>query len=295
MTTFDRKLSHTSLASFRRCKMRYKWSYINNYDPLPSRGQMVGSVGHAALGMWYKMLADGADPNDAEAESINSASEKLMEYEEQHGYEMPDIWDDTSVVLLRYYDWALKNDDFKLAYTGDVPMVEYEFELKVGEFTLIGYIDGIVERNNGTLWVLEHKFNKTVQTGHLDLDPQVSIYMMAARALGLDVRGALYNVVRTTIKGKAENEPVVRLPVYRNNEGLEQIIRELVVQMEDMKAFHEDGGIRAYRTPTRDCSWDCGFYGACLAINDDGNPEPALQLIPMKEHKSSETDSSEGE
>jgi hypothetical protein len=134
-----------------------------------------------------------------------------------------------------------------------------------------------------------------VQTGHLDLDPQVSIYMLAARASGFDVRGALYNVVRTTIKGKAENDPVVRLPVYRNNEGLEQIVHELVAQMTEMKAFHEDGGIRAYRTPTRDCSWDCGFYGACLSINDNGDPEPALRLIPIKVHEKVETDIPEGE
>jgi len=289
MEQFNRKLSHTSLSTFRRCKMRYKWGYIDNYDPLPSKGLMIGSIGHAALGAWYKSLSTGNSTGESADIALKAASTKLTEYEEQFGYEMPDLWDDMAIIIPRYFEWALESDDF-IAHE-----IEHKFEITVGEFALIGYIDGIVERNNGTLWILEHKFNKQVQTGHLDLDPQVSIYMLAARTSGFDVRGALYNVVRTTIGGKAENEPVVRLPVFRNNEGLAQIVQELVYQMREMKEFHMQNGVNAYRTPTRDCSWDCGFYNACLAMNDDGNPIPALRVIPIKEFEKSSEVADEGE
>ena len=52
-----------------------------------------------------------------------------------------------------------------------------------------------------------------------------------------------------------------------------------------LKKFHESNGEKAYRNPTRDCSWDCGFNNACLAMNDNGDPVPALQVIPLKDYK----------
>jgi len=291
MPPFERKLSHSSLSSFRRCQMRYKWGYIDNLDPPPSPGQMFGSIGHVALGEWYRSMADPLTVTKAQDNALKAASVKLSEYEEKQQEEMPDLWNDVSTVLLRYFDWAVDNDDFEM-----VPdLIEHKFELKLGDFTLIGYIDGIVRRSNGSLWVLENKFNKQVRTGHLDLDPQISIYMLAARATGYDVRGAFYNVVRTTIKGIAEREPVVRLPVFRNNEGLEKIVEELVLQMIQMKKFHDEQGIFAYRNPTRDCNWDCGFYGACLAMNDDGDPTPVLRSIPLKDIESTHIELVEGE
>ena len=277
MTQFERKLSHTSMSSFRRCKMRYKWNYVENYAPLPGPALIKGSVGHAALGAWYPAMV--ANPEEALDIGLKAASTKLAEYEEQTEQDLTHVWDDMAIILERYAEWALENDDFK-AYE-----IEYKFNLEIGDFILTGYIDGIVERDNGTHWILEHKFTKQVRIKHLELDPQVSIYLLAARALGFDVRGAFYNVVRTTIGGKAATEPVVRLPVFRNNEGLEQIVYELVLQMEEMRKFHESGGEGAYRNPTMDCSWDCGFNNACLAMNDDGDPIPALRVIPLKDYK----------
>jgi 7,8-dihydro-6-hydroxymethylpterin-pyrophosphokinase len=75
------------------------------------------------------------------------------------------------------------------------------------------------------------------------------------------------------------------LPVYRNNEGLEQVALEAINQMREMRAFHESNGENAYRTPTMDCSWDCGFFNACLAMNDDGDPFPVLRTIPTREYE----------
>jgi hypothetical protein len=256
--------------------MKYKWAYIENYAPLPGQALIKGSVGHAALGAWYP--ATVASPEKAADISLAVASKKLAEYEEEASYEMPEIWDDMAVILERYYEWALENDDFK-AY-----QIEYKFDLEIGDFILTGFIDGLVQRNDGTHWILEHKFTKQVRVKHLETDPQISIYMLAARVLGFDVRGAFYNVIRTTIGGKAETEPVVRLPVFRNNEGLEQITCELILQMEEMRKFHEQNGEGAYRNPTMDCSWDCGFNNVCLAVNDDGDPIPALRVIPLKDY-----------
>ncbi|MCK4821415.1 PD-(D/E)XK nuclease family protein, partial [bacterium] len=126
MTQFERKFSHTSMSTFRRCKMKYKWGYIENYAPLPGPALVKGSVGHAALGAWYP--ATIANPEEASDISLAVASKKLAEYEEEAGYEMPEIWDDMAIILERYYEWALENDDFK-AY-----QIEYKFNLEIGNF-----------------------------------------------------------------------------------------------------------------------------------------------------------------
>ena len=175
MTQFERKLSHTSLSTFRRCKMRYKWGYIDNYAPLPSAPLIKGSVGHAALGAWYQALV--TKPDEAADIALKAASEKLGEYEEQTGEGMEDIWGDIAVILERYFEWALENDDFK-AYE-----IEHKFNIEIGNFVLTGFIDGLVERDDGTHWILEHKFTKQVRVKHLEIDPQISIYMLAARAV----------------------------------------------------------------------------------------------------------------
>lgn len=279
MSQFERKLSHTSLSTFRRCKMRYKWGYLDDHAPPPGKGLMMGGTGHVALGAWYKAISEEVPSEEASTLALKAASDRLTEYEKEVGEPQDKIWEDLAVILERYFEWALEKDDFR-AYE-----IEHRFELEIDDFVLIGYIDGLVERSNGTHWLLEHKFNKQVSTKHLELDPQVSLYMMAARASGFDISGVFYNVIRTTIKGKAQTEPVVRLPVFRNNEGLEQIVLETVYQMREMREFHETVGEKAYRNPTRECSWDCGFFNACLAMNDDGDPIPALRIIPLKEYK----------
>ncbi|KON33811.1 hypothetical protein AC477_01090, partial [miscellaneous Crenarchaeota group-1 archaeon SG8-32-1] len=207
---FERKLSYTSLATFRRCKMRYKWKYIDDYAPPSSINQAMGGVGHAGLGAWYTSLADELSTEEAKEAAFQAADLKLSEYERELGNELPDTWDNASLILDRYFDWSLGNDSF-VAHE-----IEHKFELRIDDFVIIGYIDGIVElERDGSLWILEHKFTKQVRTKHLEIDPQISLYMLAARATGFDVRGAYYNVVRTTITGKAEKEPVVRMPVYR--------------------------------------------------------------------------------
>ena len=279
MTQFERRLSHTSLSSFRRCKMRYKWGYIDNHAAPSSPAQIKGGVGHVGLAAWYPAIANAKTFNPAGDIALKAASDKLAEYEREAGKEMTDIWDDIAIILERYFKWAIDADDFQ------VQEIEYKFELEIDDFILIGYLDGIVQRIDGSLWILEHKFTKQARVKHLELDPQLSLYMLAARASGFDVRGALYNVIRTTLGGIAATEPVVRLPVYRNNEGLQQIAREIVLQMKEMRTFHEQNGKDAYRNQIMDCSWDCSFFNPCLAMNDDGDPTPALQLIPIKEYK----------
>lgn len=263
----NRRYSHTSLSTFRRCLQRYQWKYVDNHRPLPSLGLVRGSVGHETLASWYLDLDD--------EKALQVASNKLAEYEDLLDRDLNDEWDLIALVLQRYFHWARENDNFEVVTT------EEEFELQLDENTIIGFIDGIVKKSDNSIWLLEHKFQKQARTSHLNLDPQVSIYLWAARKMGYDVRGVFYNVIRMAKGGIAEREPTKRLSVFRNNEGLVYIEKEVSMQMHEMNKFHTTD-VPVYRNPTRDCSWDCGFYDACLALNDDGQAKSVLDLIPVE-------------
>ena len=104
MTEVGRKYSHSSMKSYRRCRQQYYWSYVENYAPLPSIGQIKGSVGHHTFGVWYTT-------RDRE-KAIQAASDKLAEYEDLLGEPLQDEWDLLATVFSRYFDWSDENDDF---------------------------------------------------------------------------------------------------------------------------------------------------------------------------------------
>jgi len=280
-----RKFSHSSMSTFRRCRARYKWSYIDNYRTDSGLGQSRGSIGHAVLQNWYEHL-DMEDQNERDELAMKVAANMYNDLEATMEQDFTADWDLMCVILPRYFDWARENDNFTR-----IVSLEQKFEIPIGKHTVIGYIDGVVEVNGG-LWLLEHKFNKRVSTGHIDLDPQMSLYMLAAHTLGIDVRGVFFNVIRAAEGGIAAKEPVVRARVYRNQEGLSAIAYETETQLDEMEEFHRLGG-RVYRNPTKDCSWDCGFYGACLAINDCGSPHEVLSKLPIVPHESSQDEKGE--
>jgi len=254
------RYSHTSMSSWRRCKVQFSWKYKQNFTPSTSPGQRIGSVGHSAVAEYYR--------TGSEEKAYEAASRKLLEYEQLDEEDYPDDWDIIGNVLFRYFKQSKLMDDFI------VKEVEKEFKLQFGDEELIGFIDAVVEKRGG-IYLMEHKFVKQASLKQVSLDPQISIYMLAAKVLGLQPRGIIYNVVRTGFGGINDRQPILRADVFRNTECLTVIEYEMKVQMKEMTDYLDNGG-EIYRTPTKDCSWDCGFYPVCLSINDSGRSDSVL-------------------
>lgn len=264
-----RKLSHSSMNCWRRCKFQYYLKYIRDYILPPSIGQIRGAVGHTALAVWYKT-------KDAD-EAIDAANDKLVVYEEELGKQFDKDWELLQLILNRYFGWSEENDAFEVLET------ELKFDFQVDEHVFTGYIDGVVEID-GIVWLLEHKFLKQASVKNVSIDPQISLYIFAMRKLGFNPRGAYLNVIRMTKGGIAATEPVVRAKAFRNEEGLGVIEKELINQANEMTKFHTDGG-EMYRNGTRDCTWDCNFYPVCLSINDSGEAESVLKTFSKRSVK----------
>jgi len=253
------------MSTWRRCKQRYFWKYVKNYVPVAGVGLIKGSACHKAMDEWYRTADD--------KEAMRIAMDHLTDAEMTLDSSLDKEWDLLQVVLPRYFDWARDNDSFTVEKT------EFKFEIDIAGIPVIGYIDGIVKIKDMT-WILEHKFLKQVSTGHLDVDAQISLYMLASHKIGLNPYGVLYNIVRMTKGGKAANEPVERIRLFRNIEGLEYIENEITKQLGEMRDFHENVpnvGYMIYRTPVRECAWDCSFFPVCQSINDCGDADIILE------------------
>jgi len=261
-------VSHSKMATFRRCLQQFHWKYIDGHYPPSSAGQLRGTCGHAALAIWH------VDYDE------DKATQAAWDIWESHGFSQNEDWQLLEDSLGRYYPWSREHDKFKLLHAEQEFNIHFDVEGTDVKFN--GYIDGIVEENK-KLWLLENKFYKRMQNANtLFLDQQVSLYMLASHLLGYEVQGVIYNMVRVADTKIAVTEPVVRQRIYRSSEGLGLIQNEMLQQVGAMLTYVQKGG-PTYRTPTKDCTWDCSFYRACLGMTEDGQePTEELQAVTTK-------------
>jgi hypothetical protein len=257
------KVSHSKMATFRRCLQQYQWKYIEKFYPPSNIGQTRGTAGHSALASWH-VHYDATLATEAAWNSWSNA-----------GFGDGEDWQQLYQVLLRYYEWSKANDTFVLKVAEQEFNIEYEVAGRPMIFN--GFIDGIIEEKN-QLWILENKFLKKMDNSSSIMDAQVSLYMLAAHLLDYNVQGVIYNKVRVGDTKVAITEPVVRTRMYRNSAGLSKVQDEMLIQVSRMMDY-EKGGV-PYRNPTKDCSWDCAFHQACVSMSDDGQtPIQILETI----------------
>lgn len=246
-------VSHSRLSSFRRCRQRYYWQYVKKHKTAPSMGQSRGTAGHAALASWHR---------EQDTQKALDAAWNAWAFA---GHQAGPDWQLLEDALARYFDFSAQRDTFKVLKSEQ--MFEIEYEVLGQPVVLTGFIDGVVSEA-GANWLLENKFHKNAQTGGLEMDAQSSIYMLAAKYLGIEAQGVIYNIVRVGDTKIARTEPAIRKRLYRSSEGLGRLEEEVLVQVEEMLKFHAD--VKPYRNQTKDCGWDCSYYQPCLILNEDG-------------------------
>lgn len=261
--------SYSKLSSWRRCKYRFHLQYGEGYRSRKSLGQIRGTAGHAALDKYYSTDRNIMTAIDHAWEVYRKEAENEINQED---------WELLERVLIRYDTWAKAHDKFEVINT------EQHFEIPFeDDLVFEGIIDGVVKVGNDH-WLLEHKFNKKVQVAGLDVDQQVTSYMLAAHLLGFEPIGVFYNIVRVDDGPTAVREPVVRKMIFRNVEGLAYYAEELRLQMNEARKFLETPG-PTYRNMTHDCSWDCSFLDVCLSLNEQGSADKILERYEKDFHR----------
>lgn len=255
MTIKPFSISYSKMGTFRRCKLKYDRQYVRGYYPKPSIGQSRGTAGHRALAEWHTHYN--------QEDALKAAWDSWY----SEGLQNNDEWQLLETSLGRYFQYSISNKDTFVVVDAEQKF-EIEYDVDGVPVVFNGYIDGIVQEK-GRIWLLENKFYKRMESQGLDMDPQVSLYLLAAHLLKYDAQGVIYNMVRVADTKIAVTEPVVRKRIFRNPQGLKAIQADMLTQAREMLRYHKEGGV-PYRNATKDCSWDCAFHAACLSLLDDG-------------------------
>jgi len=191
-------LTSTRLATLRRCPKQHYYRYELGLSRVRTSDALrLGAAFHRGLELHNR----GVDPATAITEAVA-------------GYQQVPEWADSfewaverEVVqeLLAGHFWRYENDDIQVVAVERIfrrPLVNPFTGRWSRAFILGGKIDAIVRLADGRHAVLEYK-----TTGEdigpdsdywlrLRCDPQISLYVIAARALGYNVATVLYDVTR---------------------------------------------------------------------------------------------------
>lgn len=268
------RLSFTQLSTWRRCRQRYDWWFVQKLRSSSSKGHLRGDAGHAALEKWYRgATVETALRRGYRALLVRAGREGRLQL-------AASIWAGLEPILRRYFAWEQST-----GCPWRQQAIATEFALDYPLFAghrIVGFIDVVLKTPDG-VWLVEHKFNQNAQTAHLALDSQLTTYcLLYWLQTGVLPRGAIFNCVRVSDGPTAQQEPAKRVQCSRTKAGLEVAWRELRAEAQELLRARqrlEKGTARQakraraeliYRSTTHDCHWDCDLYNACRTMELTG-------------------------
>lgn len=276
-------LTSTRLSTLRRCPRQHYYRYELGLSRIRSADALrLGAAFHKGLELHNKGL-------DAEL----AIAQATAGYDRVPDWAEPLDWlveCETLRALLAGHFWRYSSDDLKIVEAEKVfemPLVNPETGARSRTFTVSGKIDGIVQLADGRLAILEYKTagedigSDSDYWLRLRCDPQISMYVLAARAMGHGINTVLYCVTRKpTIrprKGESPQEYGLRLigdiherPDYyfqrrevpRLEDDLAEFQLELWQQAQQLLESRRHG--RWFRNVGRMTCSGCEFANICL-------------------------------
>ncbi len=244
-------ISYSEMSTLSQCEKKWKLTYDNEekQEKRPTPAMELGSEMHRLLGIWW-------------------------------GHGAPLGWDKTENDTA---EWLMdRYNEHYMAQAAPLAMLQVEvpFAVKLpwGSY-LFGYFDGIVyDHEKDEFWIAEFKtMGNWSKLEQLQVDKQVTMYIWAANQLGMNVKGVMYDAIRTykwTGKNAADHAPAEsfeRLFVERTEEQIQECLDEL----ESAASVRVDLRYNL-RVPIRNvgqgCSW-CSCMPECYGIELDILPE----------------------
>lgn len=240
----NRIITNSAFCAYRDCPMRYRYRYderLRKKETKTSPALAFGSAVHDHLDYFYQ---NKAMPSLEPINSVNVDGKTFAIIRQML----------TSYVALYGAADVERHTDF-------IP--EKEFLLPhptVDGFHVAGKIDMLARDLKGDWWLWEHKTTSRIDSGYLSklwTNSQIVSYFWAARELGYDCRGIIYNVLPKPLlrqkKAETEEEYIVRVGEWYQKDPF---WREPMVITE--------GEIAQWRTDlnrvTRGISWGVGDW-----------------------------------
>lgn len=199
-----RVISNSEARCFRKCPRKHHYSYRLRrrrlHKPMPLR---FGTLFHNGLEAWWNTV-----DLDASIVAMRESDRQIDPYEMAKA----------EALLIGYHAWWVNEPLDVLAVEQEfrVPLVNPKTGAESRTFVLGGKIDAIVRTREGRVLVVEHKTASDDLAPESDywrklrLDAQISTYIAAAKSLGFDAEGCLYDVI-----GKPTKQPHMATPVEK--------------------------------------------------------------------------------
>lgn len=277
-----------------RCRQQWWWAYREHLTPRVQKPALrFGDLVHQALAAYYipsksrTRVVRGPHP----VKNFLAAYDRQLQEFQDFGMYADDEWIDARVLgeemLTNYIDEYGADKRYRIVQPEADFQVDLYTEYEEYICTYVGTCDAIVEDlSTGLYGLFEHKTAAAINTAHLTLDEQAGSYwailpdLIEERLLG-KMDFILYNFLR---KGSKDDRPVNELGQHLNKDGTvskrqppplfkREIVRRTEIerrntleridaQAEEI-AWVDEGSLKVYKNPTRDCSWDCDFFDMC--------------------------------
>lgn len=207
----DWAFTNSQVSLFKNCRQKYWYSYIELLQPnIIVKPLFIGSLVHDGIALYYKLKKTGTEIDeiynkiegeigilvDNKRKELDQAYENVNEVMDQ---EISDMEDLCLGILDNYIQFAELHDNW------DIVIPEQEFEFQVAGVTVKFKVDGVVKREDGTNWLLEHKTtiakDFTDYKKKLELDDQVCLYLTGINQIHPEwkVKGVIYNILRKKV------------------------------------------------------------------------------------------------
>lgn len=287
-----KRLTNSEAKDFMRC--RRKW-WLKNIRGLrlkreKATGPMqLGNRVHRGLEVLYD------SEHDAELMMLNLHAQydaDKLEFPEEA--EALDKERDLAVAMLEgYVQWLEETgEDEDIEVLGVETPREIDFaEIDGVQITLMGKLDQRVRRRStGEVLALDHKtvddFSRVrllpldTQSLHYELIEYLHLLAKGVDADEERTGGVLFNMLRKVKRTVRAKPPFfMREPVRRNKAELQSYWTRIYTIAQDMLDVERRGFEAAYPNPTRDCSWDCPYFGICPMFDDGSDVESVITLV----------------
>jgi len=189
------RLSASAVDTYERCGLRFKLDRDWRIKAQPAAAMQYGAAIHRVLKTYFDSVNLGRPKTDEEL--IDLFRRDLIDAKIQEGYQH-ELYEEQGVAQLTDFLAAARS-----LPSPEVLHTEQSFEIRVGATTVVGRIDRIDRRSDGSVAVVDYKTGKAKDQEDADESLQLSLYAIAAREKwGYEVGALIFHNLE-------ENVPVI--------------------------------------------------------------------------------------
>jgi len=287
----EKRLSNSEIKDFQRCRRKWYLKHVRGLALKRERAtgpMQLGNRVHRTLEVLYETNHDA----EAALRELHAQYDAdLLEFPEEADA-LEKERDLAHAMVEGYVQWLEETgEDEDLEVLGVETAREAVLDTIGGTVVwLIGKYDQRVRRiSTGEVSALDHKtvddFSRVrllpldTQSLHYELVEYLDLLAKGADADAERTGGVIFNMLRK-VKRTARAKPpfYMREDVRRNTQELRSYWARVWRIAADILAAEKAGLEAAYPNPTRDCTWDCPFFGICQMFDDGSDVEAVISL-----------------